>query len=83
MESKVKIFSGTGSQYLAEKIAKKFGADESSTFVNGVLDKVAFHYRSEQKLIADGKLNIEIDNLNIDNDDLPNIFHAEKIVAKG
>jgi ribose-phosphate pyrophosphokinase len=25
MESKVKIFSGTGSQYLAEKIAKKFG----------------------------------------------------------
>ena len=25
MQSNVKIFSGTGSQYLAEKIAKKFG----------------------------------------------------------
>ncbi len=25
MESNAKIFSGTGSQYLAEKIAKKFG----------------------------------------------------------
>ena len=25
MESNAKLFSGTGSQYLAEKIAKKFG----------------------------------------------------------
>lgn len=33
----------------AIEIAKKYGADESSTFVNGVLDKVAYHYRSELK----------------------------------
>lgn len=33
----------------AIEIAKKYGADESSTFVNGVLDKVASHFRAEHQ----------------------------------
>ena len=33
----------------AIEIAKKYGSDESSTFVNGVLDKVASNFKTELK----------------------------------
>lgn len=60
----------------AIEVAKKYGADESSTFVNGVLDKVAFHYRNEQKQ------NIEVENISTESSFIEPSYDVEKLVVK-
>lgn len=61
----------------AIEIAKKYGSDESSTFVNGVLDKVASNYRTELKS------NIEVESVEEENLDASFVSSEELKVREG